>query len=420
MTTATAKTGAASLKTAKKRIADLTPSDYNPNEMTDAELRALDASMQAFGYVEPVVWNKRSGRIVSGHQRVRCLKARGVDALDVVVVDLSDVDERTLNVGMNSISGTQEANKLEAVLQSLSEGRRALAGWDEAAFNKLLSQTHEHLTAGKQDPNAVPVKAKRRVKRDDVWHLGEHRLLCGDSIDGDTPFRHGERADCVFTSPPYGVGIDYGAGYSDTFENACALIAQMPEALGPYIAEGGFIVVNFNDITAHGKRGCEFPMGQTYIDAFAAAGWRLWSRRVWLKPIGRVNDRHCIQSNRAAPDFEHVWTFKRKAERKAIRRQTRGEYASQHGIIDTRKNDGPDASNEIHGAAMPVELAQHCIAVHSRKKGIVLDPFAGTGTTIIAAEQMQRVCFAVEQHPAFCDIVLARWEAFTGKKAEKA
>jgi hypothetical protein len=422
VTTATAEPVSATLKTEKKALADLRPADYNPNDMTDAQLRSLAASMDEFGYVEPVVWNRRTGNIVGGHQRVRVLSAQGVEHVDVVVVDLDDAEERTLNIALNTIRGQQETTALADVLATLSDAQRSLAGWDEDAFTNLLSKAREHLEQGKRDPNAVPDSARKRAKAGDVFALGEHRLLCGDSMHGDLfGFMEGKQADCVFTSPPYGLGIDYGKGYDDTFENVCALIAEMPDALTPHVTAGGFIVVNFGDIMSAAKRGkkgsSEYPMALVYFPAFNQEGIDLWSRRIWCKPTQRCSLGH-VNANRAVADFEHVWTWKKQG--RVIRKQTTGEFWSAHGWIDTSKMQGVDVGKEVHGAGMAVGLAQFMLAVHSRKRHIVLEPFAGTGTTLIVAEQMQRVCYAVEQEPTFCDIILRRWEEFTGEKARKA
>ena len=426
--TATTESATATLTTVKKRLVDLTPADYNPNDMTDAELRQLGASLLEFGYVEPVIVNKRSGNIVGGHQRVRCLLARGtVEFIECVEVDLTDEDERTLNVALNTIRGTQDRDRLAALLAELTPERRTMAGFDADRFDDLLSKQRERLQQGESDPDAMPEGGTTRAKAGDLFMLGDHRLLCGDSVgshaihafrgEDDAPVN----ADCVFTSPPYGVGIDYGPGYQDTFENACATIAAMPDVLAQHVVEGGFIVVNFNDIAAHGKRGSEYPMSLVYYPAFINAGWRLWSRRLWCKKQGAAvaNAKQCIQTNRAAPDFEYVWTFKRQSERKSIRRQTRGEYASQLGWFSTANDPNNDIDRDTHGGSMPVEAAQRMIASHSRKGGIVLDPFAGTGTTLIACQTLDRVCYAVEQNPPFVDVILRRWEKFTGSKATK-
>ena len=267
-------------------------------------------------------------------------------------------------------------------------------------------------------------KCKKCGKEYEAPIQSKHRLMCGDSTNaGDVALlMDGSKADCVFTSPPYAVGIDYGA-YQDTIENLRSMLPKLSRIWKQIVvAEGGFAVVNFGDILsgktiAQSDAVCEYPMALEYWPIFRADGWTLWSRRVWCKPGAACgSSRHCIGTNRAASNFEHVWTWKLPGN-PPVDDQISGQYASQSGWFDTSHDNHLEVGLSVHGAGMPVAVAVRMVAIHCRPEVVVYEPFCGTGTTLIAAEKLGRRCFAMELEPRYCDIVVTRYEQFTGKKA---
>ncbi len=241
-----------------------------------------------------------------------------------------------------------------------------------------------------------------------------HRLLCADSTDKKSVKRlmNGNQADCVFTSPPYGVGIEYGE-YEDTIENLRAMLPVLAQLWISTVRPGGFAVVNFGDIVSGSKIAgttgpCEYPMAFEYWPVFRAAGWVLWSRRIWCKPGAAVgSSRHCIGTNRAASNFEHIWTWKSEGPC-IIPEQTTGEYASQNGWIDSTYGVQLAVSLKAHGAGMPLLPALFSVSNHSLFGGVVYEPFAGTGTTIVASESLGRFCFGAELEPKYIAVTLER------------
>jgi hypothetical protein len=172
------------------------------------------------------------------------------------------------------------------------------------------------------------------------------------------------RPDCVFTSPPYALGVDYGE-YQDTIDNLRAMLPILAASWVDAVIPGGFAVINFSDIAAGSKiaksdEPCEYPMAVEYWPVFRAAGWRLWTRRIWQKPHARVYSPWAIQSCRAASDWEHLWVWKTPG--KAI--VGRGEH-SAFGVWDTSKEHGVDIGKDTHGAGMAVALPIRALETHS-------------------------------------------------------
>lgn len=184
---------------------------YNPRKISDHDLDALRRSLRFFGTVEPIVANRRSHRIVGGHQRVKAAQAEGIDSLPVAWVDLDDPSEKLLNLALNRISGEWEDSMLRELLVSLdAEGADlAVTGFDDAELARLL----QAVTDGAIEDDAIPGDVEKRCEPGDLWQLGDHRLLCGDATKAEDVARllDGAPADTV-TDPPYGIGLAYEIG----------------------------------------------------------------------------------------------------------------------------------------------------------------------------------------------------------------
>lgn len=404
----------------RRPLGELSLDPNNARTHPERNMDAIKASLTRWRQVEPLVV-RPSGIVIGGNGRLEAMRALGWTHADVVEVDVTDAQAAALAVALNRTAELAEWDDdvLTATLQSLADEDPSLlvdAGYDEKELAKLIAQTSEPLEDDEvPEPPADPV-----TKPGDLWLLGEHRVLCGDSTKAEDVARvmGGERADCVFTSPPYAVGIDYGT-YEDTIENLRAMLDALPRVWNGIVVDGGFAVVNYGDIISGRKAAgtdevCEYPMALEYWPRFRKHEWILWSRRVWCKPNARVAAPWCASSNRAASDWEHVWTWKRPGP-PVVSRQGK----SQMGWHDTTSDHGVDIGKEVHGAGMAVGAAARMIECHSRIKSIIHEPFCGTGTTLIAAEQLGRKCYGLEIDPAYCDVVVARWEKLTGKKAER-
>jgi DNA modification methylase len=315
--------------------------------------------------------------------------------------------------------GRQSYNPDVDILASLAAGDSAILAalrQEDKIFDSMVGEMglkEESQDAEPQIDRAAELLEKWKVKTGDLWQIGEHRLICGDCTDAAVVARvmDGERADCVFTSFPYAVGVDYGETYEDNIENLRRLIKVLSVSFLDVVIDGGFAVLNFGDI-ASGRNitetyePCEYPMALEYYPMFRSAGWLLWSRRIWCKPNARVNSLWCIGSNRAATDWEHIWTFRKTGE--AIIKRVDGKYSSALGWIDTSLMHGVDEGKEIHGAGMALGIVDWMLTTHSRHDSIIHEPFTGTGTTLVACENLHRRGRGIEISPAYCAVTLER------------
>ena len=203
----------------KKNVKDLLPADYNPRKDLkpgDPEYEKLKRSIEQFGYVEPVIWNEKTGRVVGGHQRLKVLTDMGITEVDVVVVDMDTEKEKALNIALNKISGEWDTEKLALVIADLqgTDFDVSLTGFDPEELEDLF---RDDVKGGvKEDDFDVEAALKKPTfsKAGDLWMLGEHRLFCGDSTKPETfdLLMNGKKANLVVTDPPYNVDYKGSAG----------------------------------------------------------------------------------------------------------------------------------------------------------------------------------------------------------------
>lgn len=197
------------MKIEKRKIEELKAAEYNPRKDLkpgDAEYEKLKRSIQEFGYVEPVIWNQRTGNVVGGHQRLKVLKDLGQTEIDCVIVDLDDAKEKALNIALNKISGEWDNELLAALLKDL-DGQGydvTLTGFDLAEAQELFgSGSMENVHEDDFDADtAVEEISEPKTKRGDLWILGQHRLLCGDCTQAEDVSKvlDGKYADIMVTT----------------------------------------------------------------------------------------------------------------------------------------------------------------------------------------------------------------------------
>lgn len=397
--------------------------DRNARTHPEEQIEALVAIIADSGFTNPLLIDE-AGTIIAGHGRLEAAQRLGMEALPCIrVAGLSDEQIRALRISDNAVglrSGWDE-DLLRAELDALAVNSFDLdmLGFATDDLEALLNPP----SVSEADPEATPEPPADPVSRlGDIWLLGKHRLTCGDCMDSTVIVgaAAGEKVDCIFTSPPYGVGIDYGETYTDTIDNVRSMLPRLAKAWRSVVAKGGVAIVNFADIVAGSLAAgtdhiCEYPMALEYWPAFRAEGWVLFTRRIWKKPHAKVNAPWTANSARGATDWEHVWVWMQPGKPLVGR-----SAKSPLGVWDTSSEAGVDVGKETHGAGMPVALVTMALDAHSRPGRLVFEPFCGTGTTIIGAEITGRRCAATEINPSYVDVAVRRWEMFTGQAATLA
>ena len=416
------------------RASELIPNPKNWRTHPSAQQDALRGVLAEVGYADALIARETPDglMLVDGHLRAETTPDSNVP---VLVLDINEAEADLMLATLDPLAAMagRDEERLTDLLAAVSSENDTVD-----ALLKTLADGYEPLTITDPEPpdegfdvgDAVDdVEADDyvpTVQRGDIWSLGQHRLMCGDAtLEGDVvALMDGLKADCVFTSPPYAVGIDYGE-YDDTLENLRVLLPLVAGRWRDEVLDtGGFAVVNFADVIsgkamANSDVVCEYPMALEHWPVFRTAGYTLWSRRAWCKPGAAVgSSRHCIGTNRAASNYEHVWTWKLPGI-PLVDEQITGDYTSQSGWFETTHDNKLGVGLRDFGAGMPVSVAMRMIAIHARPSSIVHEPFVGSGTTIIAAERLGRRCYAMEIEPRYCDVSIKRWEDYTGQKAVK-
>lgn len=377
----------------------LVPADYNPRKdlkSGDPEYEKLKRSLDEFGYVEPVIWNKTTSHVVGGHQRLKVLLDMGVTEVDCVVVEMDAEKEKALNVALNKISGDWDKDKLALLIADLqgADFDVSLTGFDPGEIDDLFKDS---LKDGIHDDDFdvdAELEKPAVTKLGDVWLLGRHRLVCGDSTKADTftTLMDGKLANLVVTDPPYNVNYEGTAG---KIKN---------DNMGS-VAFYDFLLAAFTNTEAAMAQDASIYVfhadteGLNFRKAFSDAGFQLSGCCIWKKPS--------LVLGRSPYQWQHEpvlfgWKKKGKHNWYADRKQTT--------IWEFEK----PKKNADHPTMKPIALLAYPIMNSSLTNCIVLDPFGGSGSTLIACEQSDRICFTIELDEKYCDVIVNRYLSQVG------
>jgi len=417
-------------------IGQLNPAAYNPRkdlQPGDPEYEKLKRSMQEFGYVEPIVWNKHTGNIVGGHQRYKVLLDMGMQEVDCVVVDLDETKEKALNLALNKIQGDWDYPKLKDLLLELDTGEfdLELTGFDMDEIEDLVAQIHvpEEITEDEvPEPPEEPI-----TKPGDLWILGKHRLLCGDSTKAKDVemLMNGEKADMVFTDPPYNVNYGDKASMLEEYLKGHSNVNSIKNDNMDNDDFLRFLTSAFKNIYSALCPGGPFYIchaettGLEFRKAVINSGLLLKQCLVWVKNslvLGRQDYqwRHEPILYGWKPGAAHKWYggFNKTTvieDRPNLRKMKKEELIKfaeellegKHHTTVIRE-DKPTKSVE-HPTMKPVKLVGHLINNSSKIGDKVLDIFGGSGSTLIACEQLNRACYMMELDPVYCDVIVQRY-----------
>ena len=390
----------------KVLVKDLKYAPYNPRKISDEMLNKLKQSIEEFGYVEPIVVNKRTRHVVGGNQRLKALEDLGIEEVEAVFVDLDDAREKALNVALNKITGEWDYPKLKDLLEELDTGEIdiELTGFDMVEIEDLMTQFHVPEEIIEDEVPEPPEEAI--TKRGDIWKLGNHRVMCGDStIKEDVDkLMNGKKADMVFTDPPYGMSLNTdwsSAKASSKFAKEKNVISG--KKYRPVIGDNeDFVPILITSVFDNFSYCDEiFLWGADYYSELLinrnSGSWLVWDKRI---------DESMDKMYGSC--FELCWS-KNKHKREIIRVRWAGIFGTEQEFDHKR----------FHPTQKPIKLCSWFINKFSNIGDIVVDLFLGSGSTLIACEQANRICYGMEIEPIYCDVIIRRWEAFTGQKAVK-
>ena len=398
----------------RRSLADLKPAAYNPRQISPKALEGLGASVREFGLVQPIVWNRSTGNVVGGHQRLKALEAQGVTETDVVVVELDEARERALNLALNSpsIAGEFTEAALPMIRQVLLDLPQLAAAIQMPELQSYLRRTVHLAPTPVTEDEAVEPVADPVTRPGDLWLLGKHRLLCGDSTSAEDVARlmNGEKAALLATDPPYLVDYTGGNHPQSAVNKPGVKDKHWDEYTDP---ESGvaFFEGYLRQALAHCRPGV--PVYQWFAtkrhvlveEAWKRVGLLCHQELIWVKARGVLTRSHFMwqhepvmygwveghpPANRPPPNETTVWPI--------------SQAGQQDGIHPTQK---------------PVEIFARPIRWHTDEGDLCLEPFSGSGTQIVAAEQLGRRCYAMELAPGFVEAAVARWERLTGRKGER-
>ena len=390
------------MKIVKRKISELIRAEYNPRKLTKVQEQDLKDSLTRFGLVDPVLINinkERENIIIGGHQRVKVWESMGNTEVDCIELDLTLDKERELNVRLNKNTGVWN----EELLKDYFEFEE-LIEWGFTPDE--IFEEEEKVVEGNIDDDEIPEVKESRVVKGDIWKLGEHRIMCGDSTSSDDveKLMNGERADMVFTDPPY--GVNYEGGHNKEKRDGIKNDKLKGLDLSNLFKESLTTTLLFSH--NHCPFYIWYASGKSIetFNGLSETGISIRAIICWYK----------IKSGLGAFMAQYIPNYE-----PCIYGYKTGNSIKWYGPTDEKtiwelKND---TKNKFHPTQKPVELPERAIKNSSKIKDIVYDCFLGSGSTLIAAEKLGRKCYGMELDEFYCEVIITRWEQFTGGKAEK-
>lgn len=379
-------------------LKELKPAAYNPRKKLkkgDKEYEKIKQSLLKFGYVDPIIVNEDL-TVIGGHQRLTVLKDLDYETAKCVIVDLPKEDEKALNIALNKITGQWDEALLADLLLDLQESdfNLDLTGFEPPEIDDIFSNVHDKELSEDEFDVEEELKKPTVSRHGDIWQLGKHRVICGDSTKAETykQLLDDRKANLVVTDPPYNVDVEETAG----------------KILNDNMSDGDFyqfLRSMFTQVENHMETDASIYVfhadteGLNFRKAFKDAGFYLSGCCIWKK--------NSLVLGRSPYQWQHEpclygWKKKGKHQWFSDRKQTTiWEY------------DRPKSSKD-HPTMKPIQLMAYPIQNSSMRGTIVLDPFLGSGSTLIAADQTGRVCYGIELDEKFVDVIVKRYIEVTG------
>jgi len=374
--------------------------------MPPDQMRALVGSIERFGIVDPIIINQKN-LVIGGHQRVEAGKSLGLKEVPVIRVKVSEREMKTLNLALNRISGEWDEAKLAPILAELEAFPEInLTGFTQKEIDEITAP----LNPPEEEEDTIPEPPVEPITRTgDLWQLDKHRLLCGDSTKPEDVdhLTGGASITLIATDPPYGVNLDQS--WRDSL--------VQPVASGNASKIAGDSGFGWGDAFLRVPATvlyCWHASSNAHIvrEIIEKAGYEIKQQIIWVKDHFTLS-RQCYHWKHEPCHF---------AVRKGCTIPWNGDR-TQTTVWEAQSPNQPwgrkDEIQTEHPTQKPVLLFEIPIKNHLKEGEVVYDPFLGSGTTLIAAQQLGRVCYGIEIEPKYCDVAVKRWENYTSKKAER-
>lgn len=391
----------------KRKISELTPAGYNPRKLSERQEKDLSASLSRFKLADPIVINTNN-RIIGGHQRIKVLQKNGWSEVDVRVPnrELTETEEKELNLRLNKNLGEWDFD----LLADFGKDMLVDVGFNSGELDKIFARSGSL----EQDEDTPSAPEQARTKRGDIYLLGPHRLMCGDSTNAQDvkTLMDGKKASMLFTDPPYNVsymdlntkmrdGKDWeycaewkdkmtGAEYVTFLQNFLFNAKENMIEMAHYYVWFAFV---FYAQLMEAFKVNEIPVDKVPI---------IWKKQTM--PIGWAryhrNYEPCVFGGKG------IFTGK-EARWFGPRNET--------GVWEINADYNGDY---VHPTQKPVALAERAMRNSSERGEVVLELFGGSGSTLIAAQKNERICYVMEYDPKYCDVIVERWEKFCGLRSE--
>jgi len=384
-------------------VNDLVPYANNPRTHSEKQVTQVASSIKEFGFNNPILIDEGKG-IIAGHGRLAAAKKLGLEAVPTITLEgLTEAQRKAYVIADNKLTENSEwdYDLLTVEVERLKEldFDLDLTGFDEDELNALLEPT---VVEGLTDEDEVPEPPDNPItKLGDIWILGNHRLMCGDatSIEDIDRLTQGQKVDMWLTDPPYNVSYEGGTKDKLTIKNDNLkdedfrqFLRDSYSAADTAMKPGAVFYIWHADVEGYNFRG-----------AAKDVGWKIRQCLIWKKSslvMGRQDfqwiHEPCLYGWKDGAS--HLWANDRK----------------QTTVIEVKK----PRKNGEHPTMKPVELFEYQLLNNTRGMDLILDTFGGSGTTMIAAEKNQRQSRVMELDPKYCDVIVDRWQSFTGKTAQ--